>query len=179
MTDHTPSTIRIQLTQGQSTIIDPADADLAKKRWHASFSPAYQGGGKFTVMRNMRRKNGKWSTEYLHRAVMARVLDRDLLRGEHVDHINGDPLDNRRVNLRLASPSENLRNRGKNANNKSGFKGVYYFKPTGRWHARIEVNGRHHHLGYYDTPQEGARAYDVAARKLHGEFARLNFPDEN
>lgn len=177
MSDHTTPSIRIQLTQGQSTIIDAEDADLAKKRWHASFSPAYQGGGKFTVMRNARQESGRWSTEYLHRAVMARVLGRVLLRREHVDHINGDPLDNRRTNLRLASPSENLRNRGKNSNNKSGFKGVCCFKPTGRWCAKIEVCGKIHHLGYFTTAEEAALAYDRAARELHGEFARLNFPD--
>lgn len=178
MSNHTTPLIRIQLSQEQVTIIDVDDAELAALRWHASFFPGYHGGGKFAVMRNTQRKNGKWSTEYLHRVIMARVLGRDLLQREHVDHINSDTLDNRRTNLRLASPSENLRNRGKNRNNTSGFKGVSCFKRTGRWHARIWANGKCHHLGYYDTPEDAAHAYDIAARKVHGKFARLNFPDK-
>lgn len=177
MSDHTPSSIRIQLTQGQSTIIDAADADLATKRWQAHFNPEYGDGGQFVAMRSIRLGKSKIRTEYLHRAILSRVLRRELLRSEQVDHINRDPLDNRRANLRLASNAENCRNRRRPENNTSGYKGVIRRKGYDRWRARIGLNGKRLHIGDYSTPEEAARAYDRVARELYGEFALLNFPD--
>lgn len=94
-----------------------------------------------------------------------------------VDHINGDKLDNRRSNLRLATQAENLRNRKVHANNRTGYKGVYWHKMARKYAARIAVEKRQIWLGLYEDPADAARAYDEAARKYHGEFARLNFPE--
>lgn len=73
-------------------------------------------------------------------------------------------------------------NRPKPSNNTSGFKGVSFQKKTGRWYACIASKavreGRTIALGLYSTPEEAACAYDASARKLHGAFARLNFPEE-
>jgi hypothetical protein len=95
----------------------------------------------------------------------------------YVDHINGDGLDNRRSNLRYASPTQNSQNRRPSSRNKSGFKGIS--PKCGRWQAQLQLpGGRNVHIGTFDTPEEAARAYDTAARKHFGEFAWLNFPAE-
>lgn len=94
-----------------------------------------------------------------------------------LDHINENKADNRLVNLRLATNTQNTCNRGKNINNTSGFKGVSWHKRVGRWQAQIGVGrdtGRRTIcLGYFNTPEEAYAAYCVAAAKYHGEFANM------
>lgn len=90
----------------------------------------------------------------------------------HIDHINGSGLDNTPENLRLATQSENLRNRGVNSNNKSGIKGVVKHKASGKWMATINLYGRQRYLGLFSTTEAAAAAYSRAAAELHGEFAR-------
>lgn len=92
---------------------------------------------------------------------------------EEVDHINGDPQDNRWCNLRKCSRSENARNKKKRVTNKSGFKGVY---PVGkRYGAKIQYNGYPIYLGVFETPELAAQKYDRAAQHYHGNFANLNY----
>jgi hypothetical protein len=95
-------------------------------------------------------------------------------KGEIVDHINHNKLDNRRANLRIATHAENIRNSKFRSNNTSGYKGVYFCKQTGRWSAQIKANGKTRRLGRFDTAREAGAIYDRAASKLHGEFAVLN-----
>lgn len=87
-----------------------------------------------------------------------------------LDHINGDSLDNRIANLRLATTSQNQANRRINQNNASGFKGVC--KLRARFRAKITREGQARHLGTFDTPEEAHAAYAAAAREHFGEFAR-------
>lgn len=96
--------------------------------------------------------------------------------GEVVDHINRNPLDNRRENLRICDKSTDLQNRSKKAGASSKYVGVALHKSTGRYQACISKNGVHYSLGSYASEEEAARAYDDAALKHYGEYARLNFP---
>lgn len=89
---------------------------------------------------------------------------------EQIDHINGRRNDNRIMNLRQAERSQNAKNRKRNANNKSGFKGVHAL--NGGWAAQIKVDGVRHHLGTFPTAEIAARAYAEASARLHGEFGR-------
>jgi hypothetical protein len=94
-----------------------------------------------------------------------------------VDHRDGNGLNNTRSNLRKATPSQNLANRGLQSNNRSGFKGVSYCRTRHKWLANIKHNGRSINLGRFNTKRAAAKAYDKAARSIFGEFAYLNFPD--
>ena len=99
-------------------------------------------------------------------------------KGSDIDHIDGNGLNNQENNLRYSTHSQNMSNRGLDKNNKSGFKGVSWYQPSQKWQVKIAVQGKQKHLGYYSDIEEAARAYDAAAKELHGEFAWLNFPDE-
>lgn len=88
-----------------------------------------------------------------------------------VDHINGDPLDNRRCNLRLCNYSQNAANKRRLTTNTSGFKGVTLHRRTGKWQAQLVKDGRSHYLGLYDDAESAGRAYAEAAQRLHGRFA--------
>lgn len=89
-----------------------------------------------------------------------------------IDHINEDKSDNRICNLRIASRSQNMFNRGKNKNNTSGFKGVSFCKDTGRWMAQMSIYGKSLKIGRFDTKEEASRAYFEKAKELRGEFAK-------
>lgn len=91
-----------------------------------------------------------------------------------IDHKNGIRTDNRLENLREATEIGNSGNRGPNKNNKSGFKGVFRSKASGKWTAQISLNGRHTHLGMWDAPEDAAKAYDAASLAHFGEFAKTN-----
>ncbi len=100
--------------------------------------------------------------------------------GLEVDHIDGNPTNNRIENLRLATIQEQQRNGGggKRADSPTTFRGVGFRKDTRRWRAYIDTGGKHLSLGCFDTDVEAAHAYDKAAREHFGAFARLNFPDD-
>lgn len=138
-------------------VIDDVDAPLvADERWHCS-STGY-------AVRSV-RVAGRSAKVYLHRVLLG-LAERDPREG---DHENGDRLDNRRQNLRIASGTQNRRNVGAR---RKGPKGVWC--EAGRWRARIYVDGVALNLGSHDTAVEAAAAYDRAAREAFGEFARLN-----
>jgi hypothetical protein len=93
------------------------------------------------------------------------------------DHINGDGLDNRRTNLREATPRQNKMNARTRSDSKTGFKGVSSRRGGKGYVARIQDGVKRKQLGWFHDPEVAARAYDAAARELYGEFAWLNFPD--
>lgn len=159
----------IPLTQGQIALVDDEDYEWINQwKWCASFKPRYNfGAGAYMAVRN-KKINGKVRYYSMHRVIMGAES------GDEVDHINGNTLDNRRENLRLVSRSQNNMNKRKQSNNKSGYKGVYQNKTSGRWVAQIIVRKKKYNLGAYATPEEAHEAYKAAALELHGEFARVD-----
>lgn len=106
-------------------------------------------------------------------------LSRLIMRPEDglvVDHINGNPLDNRRANLRVCTVQQNNWNRKRRPGGRSRFKGVT--RGTSGWIAFIAPNGSQKHLGTFATEEDAARAYDAAAAEAYGQFACLNFPND-
>ncbi|WGY37377.1 HNH endonuclease [Pseudomonas aeruginosa] len=89
-----------------------------------------------------------------------------------IDHVNGIAKDNRILNLRLATQSQNMQNKRASSASKTGVKGVCYCSATGRYQVKIRVDGKYKHIGRFDTVEEGATAYAEAARRYFGEFAR-------
>lgn len=99
--------------------------------------------------------------------------------GYYTDHINLNKRDNRRSNLRSVTNAQNTVNREKQCNNTSGYKGVTWSKAVNKWAAQLHHNGRHLHLGCFDSKEDAAVAYDMAAIGLYQSFARLNFDRSN
>lgn len=161
----------IPLTRDLVTIVDREDADLGEVLWLA----LPNGGGHIYAARRVQNGDG-WAPELMHRVILERKLGRPLRPDEQVDHINGDPLDNRRANLRPVTQAQNLRNSRVRVNNTSGYKGVHWDKQRRRWRALIWHKGQNRHLGYFDSRIEAAHAYDDAARELYGPYAAVNFP---
>lgn len=111
------------------------------------------------------------STEYLaHRVAWA--IHHGYDAPEFIDHINMDRSDNRIANLRLASKSENMLNRGAQKNSASGLKGAYFNKRQKSWYSRIQLDGVDRFLGYFAGPEEAHEAYKVSSMDIHGEFSR-------
>lgn len=127
------------------------------------------------VYRYVRQLSGKYRRMKMHNQIV-KPLD-----GLTVDHINGDPLDNRRCNLRLANQRQQAQNMRKRIAASSKFKGVTKcglvhgkYVSSVPWRARIRVNGKLLSLGFYPTEEEAAIAYNKAASKYFGRFAALN-----
>lgn len=111
------------------------------------------------------------------------VLSRYILNydGEHfIDHINRNPLDNRRDNLRIATVGQNNFNKTKQQGCISQYIGISktFNCITNKWYAHIMCKGEYYHLGVFKTEEEAARARDIATKKYFGEFGSYNFPDE-
>jgi len=128
-----------------------------------------------------RSSSGVW---YAHANVALRDGNRQIIAmhsylinpgsGFEVDHIDGNGLNNRRTNLRISTHQQNCRNGAPHRDGSSRFKGVAWYKRDACWRAYIVVDGRQLHLGYFDCETDAAVAYNAAATRLFGEFARLN-----
>lgn len=157
------------LTQNKRTIIDDEDFEkVSKYKWFAK-----NHSGKYYALHSLPREGSTRKALRLHRFIMNAGPE------DVVDHINGDTLDNRKINLRLCSQAENSRNRTKTKSNTSGFKGVRFHKRTKKWEARIGFNYKLHYLGLFDKIEEATKAYDAACKQLHREFASLNNETKN
>lgn len=93
----------------------------------------------------------------------------------NIDHKDRNKSNNRINNLRLCSDQENLRNRDKRKNNKTGYKNVSFLEKSGKYRARIVVDGKYKHLGYFSTAEEASIAIEEIAKDLHKEFYYKNF----
>lgn len=174
----------IKLTQGKVAFVDDADyEELNKYKWIASKTHTE---GKYMVCRwqtiapNIRQRIS------MHRYLLS-VVDSKTV----VDHINNNPLDNQRHNLRICTQKQNAKNRTSKKDGKSKYLGVSVMtskknrKNNKKWVgkpqyvARIRCDNKEYYLGSFPFTDEGeilaAKAYDNAAKNFHGEFANLNF----
>jgi hypothetical protein len=151
----------IQLNKGTITIVDNDDYEyLNQWKWYLLKSHT-----NYYAIRSSRPDN---KLIQLHRIVIKAK------QGEIVDHINGDKLDNRKVNLRICTHAQNNQNRKISKLNKSGYNGVSWSIKNKRWVAQIACEKKKIHLGYYKDLIEAAKVFNQAAKKYHGEFAKLN-----
>jgi hypothetical protein len=152
----------IPLSQGQVALVDEADYPrVVEHRWYVR----NQHGRHYVATHVAGHRN---AVVLLHRFLLAPPP------GLHVDHIDGNPLNNTRANLRFCSNAENARNRAKNRRGRHPYKGIACVK--GRWTAQLACDGLRYYKCGFKTPEEAASAYDALARQHHGAFARLNFP---
>lgn len=151
----------VPLTKGLYATVDAADADLVGAfNWCAQVGPSNT-----YAVRNYKNDRGGLTMVLMHRLILG-------VEAGFVDHRDGNGLDNRRSNIRPATIGENARNARIRSDNTSGYKGVSFHKVTGRWSATIAINGKSKHLGLFGTPEEAHAVYCVAAKEMHGDFAR-------
>lgn len=112
-------------------------------------------------------KGNKQNILRMHRIIMNASID------EEIDHINGNGLDNRKENLRKVSHWQNVMNTKIGKNNTTGFKGVCKIKD--KWVSRIQFNKKKIYIGCFNNKIEAAKAYDIKAKEIFGEYANLNF----
>ena len=158
---------RISLGEGKYALVDQQDYyRLNYYNWTT------KGSGERCYAVRLECDSKRMRFVSMHRAIMGRP------KGLQVDHRNRKRLDNRRENLRTATNSQNQYNKNKTKRKTSSiYKGVTYIKSTGKWRAQIMFNRKNIALGEYDEEVAAAKAYDEGAKKYHGEFARLNFPE--
>lgn len=157
-----PNVAFIPISQGKHALVDLVDVDLARYKWTVS-------NGRY-AMRRIERQ-GVYQRFFMHRIILERKLGRSLADGMVTDHINGDGFDNRRENLREATQLQNMRNLRLRRDNTSQYKGVRRLTAS-TWEARVNERT----IGYYDTAESASFAYDKAALEEYGDFARLNHP---
>lgn len=172
----------IKLSRGKRTMVDDDDyAYLTQWAWYANRSVMKTIRTIWYAYRQYRdpnKKNAKGQAKQvsvaMHRVIM------NAPRDTQVDHINGDGLDNRKQNLRLCTPAQNLWNSRWLATPNKPYKGVHKdhsLKHPG-WRATIGYGNKTIHLGWFKSAKVAAKAYDNLAKALYGEFACLNFPEE-
>lgn len=158
-------TKELKLTQGKVALVDDEDFEFLNQ-WKWQWVDRYPSRVTLISETGVVRKR-----LYLHKVIM------NTPKGMLCDHINHSTLDNRKENLRNCTNSENQRNRRIHKRNKSGYKGVS--KHGTGWRVFVDKNNKHVFSKTYRDIVVAARAYDEKAKEIHGEFANLNFPEEN
>ncbi len=150
----------IPLTKGLVTLVDDADFEFLNQwKWHAMHAG---NNGKFYAVRRDTKPPRRYL--YMHRVIL------DAPESVEVDHWDRDGLNNQRGNLRPSTHQQNLCNRAKDQDNRSGFKGVTRLNDCNRWAAHCSGT----YVGLFPTAELAAQAYDRAATQRFGEFARTN-----
>lgn len=149
----------IILTQGKVALVDDEDYEkVSQYKWHAQ-----KGHNTFYAVRSVWKSN----KIQMHKFIM---------NANFIDHKDGSGLNNQKENLRVCNNTENSRNCKLTYNSTTGYKGVHWDKNNKKYQVEIMVNRKHIFLGRFVDIIEAAKAYDKAALKYFGEFARLNFP---
>lgn len=152
---------KIKLTQGKYALVDDEDfARVNQHKWHA------QKLGSNWYARG--RCGNRVLKVFMHRFIM------NAPKGKYLDHIDGNGLNNQKLNLRFATCQENNRNRKKTPGCTSDYKGVHWSTCKRKWRACIKVDYGRIHLGRFDLEPSAAIAYNRAAVKYFGKFAKLN-----
>ena len=145
----------VELTRGQFALVDAEDFErLSKFNWQAQWS--------------------KDTQSFYARRRMGIRMEKEILNvpdGFVVDHRSRNTLDNRKKNLRRANQTQNRQNASQRRDNTSGYRGITLHRSTGKWEAKISVNGTRKYLGVFESPELAAGAYQEASKKLHGEFS--------
>lgn len=149
---------KISLTKGEFALVDDEDFDyLNKWKWHYCAFYACRSY-------NKGRKIG------MHREIL-KLYNSDL----DVDHIDGNPLNNQKNNLRISTRSENNMNRNKTTRkNSSKYKGLVFYPKRNKFKVTINAHKKTYFIGYFRNEIDAAKAYNTAAIKYHGKFAKLN-----
>jgi hypothetical protein len=143
----------LKLSNGKEFMIDDEDYELVSQhKW-------YHGARRYVISN---------TGGYLHRLLMSTP------KGMYTDHINGNPLDNRKSNLRVCTNRQNISNMRKKASSSSKYKGVSFDKSRNKWRSIIMKDYKYIQLGRFNSEVEAARAYNEKAKELFGEFASLN-----
>jgi len=149
----------IYLTQGRVSIVDDEDyEELSKYNWH--FCHGY-ASRRITI-------NRKRTSLLMHRQIM------NATKGQELDHINGDRSDNRKSNLRFVTRQQNAFNQKSSKNSSSQYRGVSIIRKYNKWISKIRVNNKLIYLGKFNTEEEAANVYNIKAKEVYGEYARLN-----
>lgn len=157
----------IELDKNKVAVVDDKDYEwLNQWKWFSVFD-----GYNWYAIRKGKKIFGKQETIPMHRFIVSAT------RGQLVDHADGNGLNNQRSNLRICTAVQNSQNRKKPVNNTSGYKGVHWHKQRKMYRAKTVLNGKHIDIGYFQDPQQAARAYDDFVKKNFGDFAKLNFPE--
>lgn len=148
---------KIPLTQGQHALVDDEDYEFLNQiSWSTEHDKRFKSRDVFYA-----RGGFEGKTVQMHRLIMGFPKKR------HVDHINGNGLDNRRENLRIVSNRQNQQNRKRKTT--SNYPGVYWHKGANKWVARIHMNGKREYLGSFVDEGKAAKAYENACHELAGE----------
>jgi len=141
---------------------------ISQFKWH--FDPR-----KEYLVRDVRKEDKTYKKRiFMHREILGLGED----DGSETDHIDGNRLNNQRSNLRTCTPAQNQWNAKIRSDNTSGYRGVYWEERSKGWAYCIRANGKNHNKRGFEIKEEAARARDIKAIELHGEFAKLNFPRE-
>jgi hypothetical protein len=165
-----PVVVPVMLTRGFHALVSLEDyARVSALKWRTKYRAADR---QFYAVAHLPGSGKRGKNLLMHRFIM------NAAPGQRIDHKDGDGLHNWRENLRPATNAQNIRNQRKHLSGKasSQFKGVTR-QPDGRFRAQIMCQYKKINLGVFAAERDAAVAYDESARKLHGEFARLNFPD--
>ncbi len=157
--------VEVKTRAGHTFLIDAVDSDwLSIFSWCSKTSKARPKH--IYAKTSYKKENGERGYISLHRLIMG-APDRNI----HVDHINGNTLDNRKANLRLCSPSGNASNRVKKFNSKSIYKGLSYRERSGKYEVSVTKNGKAFYVGSFYSEIEAKKAYDKKSKEIHGEFS--------